>query len=82
MNEKYHIGGYKYQVGAYVNASGTYKGVILVTACVGVPYNPIVEIQTPTSFLAPRAAQFEANALALELIHTGAITKFLPSQNE
>ena len=80
MNNEHHIKGYEYEICAYLNASGTYHGVILVKGCSGQPYIPIVEIQTPTAFRAQKAAQIEADALALELIHTGAITALLPPE--
>lgn len=77
MNNHHHIGEYEYETCAYINAVGEYQGVILVTGRSGVPYNPIVEIQTPTTFLAQKDAQFEAEALALELIHKGALSSLL-----
>lgn len=78
INE-HHMGAYEYQICAYLNVSGAYQGVILVTAYAGTPYTPVVEIRTPTCFQAQRAAHIEAEALAVELIHTGTISKLLPT---
>lgn len=79
MNNQHHIKGYEYEICTYLNAYGAYHGVILVKGYSGLPYIPIVEIQTPTAFRARNAAQIEADVLALELIHTGAISSFLPA---
>lgn len=81
MNNQHHIKGYDYEICAYLSASGKYHGMILVKGHSGMSYSPIVEIQTPTAFRAQRAAQIEADALALELIHTGAITALLPPES-
>lgn len=78
MSEKHHIGDYDYEICVYSSASGQYQGVILVTAKDGIPYRPVVEIQTPAFFNASKAASIEADALANELIHTGAIAQLLP----
>lgn len=78
---KHKIKGYEYQVSVYSQEPGSYLGVILVTSREGVPFSPVIEIPTLTHFSAKRAAEIEADALALELIHTGAIDALLPVGN-
>lgn len=80
MTGKHQIKGYEYEVCVYSKGLGSYLGVILVTSREGVPFSPIIEIPTLTHFAAERAAEIEADALALELIHTGAIDALLPSE--
>lgn len=80
MTDKHQIKGYEYQVCVYSKGPGRYLGVILVTSRNGVTLSPIIEIPTLAHFRAERAAQIEADALALELIHTGAIDALLPSR--
>lgn len=80
MTGRHQIKGYEYQICVYSKGSDSYLGVILMTARDGVPFSPIIEIPTLTHFGAERAAQIEADALALELIHTGAIDALLPSR--
>lgn len=80
MTDKHQIKGYEYQVCVYSKGPGRYLGVILVTSRNGVSFSPIIEIPTLTHFGAERAAQIEADALALELIHTGAIDSLLPAE--
>ena len=77
--DEQHIGDYEFQICAYVNSSGSYQGVILVTAYAGRSYSPIIEIRTPTCFKAQRAAHIEAEAVIIELIKTETISKFLPA---
>jgi len=74
----HHLGDYEYQICVYSKGSDGFQGVILVTAHAGVPLSPIVEIPTPTHFMAERAAYIEADAVADQLIHTGAIVALLP----
>lgn len=81
MTAKHQIKGYEYQVCVYSTAAGLYSGVILVTSRNGVTLSPIIEIPTLAHFRAERAAQIEADALALELIHTGAIDALLPLED-
>ena len=81
MTAKHQIKGYEYQVCVYSTGAGLYSGVILVTSRNGVTLSRIVEIPTLTHFRAERAAQIEADALALELIHTGAIDALLPLED-
>lgn len=80
MNGKYHIGGYDYEICVYSGTSGTYRGVILIIAHAGVLFSPILEIPTPTHFMAERAARLEAESLAHQLINTGAIVALLPKE--
>ena len=81
MTGKRQINGYEYEVCVYSKGPGSYLGVILVTSRQGVPFSPVIEIPTLTHFSAKRAAEIEADALALELIHTGAIESLLPIEN-
>ena len=81
MTDKHQIKGYEYQVCVHSTEEGSYLGVILVTSRNGVTLSRIIEIPTPTHFGAERAAQIEAEALALELIHTGAIDALLPLED-
>ena len=78
MTGKHQIKGYEYEVCVYSKGPGSYLGVILVTSREGVPFSPVIEKPTLTHFSAKRAAEIEADALALELIHTGAIDALLP----
>lgn len=78
MTGKHEIKGYGYEVCVYSKGPESYLGVILVTSRGGVPFSPVIEIPTLTHFAAKRAAEIEADALALELIHTGAIDALLP----
>lgn len=77
INGRQHFCGYDYQICTYVNSTGAYQGVILVTALNGVRFNPIIEIRTATSFYTKMAARIEADALAVDLMHTGAISKLI-----
>ena len=81
MTGKHQIKGYEYQVCVHSSGEGSYLGVILVSSRNGVTLPRIVEIPTLTHFRAERAAQIEADALALELIHTGAIDALLPLED-
>lgn len=74
----HHLGDYEYQICVYSKGSEGFQGVILLTKHAGVPFSPVVEIPTPTHFMAERAAYIEADALASQLIHTGAIVALLP----
>lgn len=78
MAGKHRIKGDEYQICVYSKRPNSYMGMILVTASDGVALSPIVEIPTLTHFAAKRAAEIEADTLALELIHTGAIDALLP----
>lgn len=78
MAGKHQIKGFEYQICVYSKGPGSYLGMILVTACDGVALSPIIEIPTLTHFAAKRAAEIEADTLALELIHTGAIDSLMP----
>ena len=80
MNNKHELGDFEYQICVYSGISGTYKGVILITAHAGIPFSPIVEIPTPTQFMAERAAHIEAESIAVQLINTGAIMALLPKE--
>lgn len=77
----HHLGDYEYQIYVYAKGTAGFQGAILITAHEGVPLSPVVEILTPTHFMAQRAAQIEADALAYQLIHTGAIVALLPSSS-
>ena len=77
----HHLGDYEYQICVYAKGTSGFQGAILITTHEGVPLSPVVEILTPTHFMAQRAAQIEADALAYQLIHTGAIVALLPSSS-
>ncbi|MGK5007659.1 hypothetical protein [Janthinobacterium sp. LB2P70] len=72
-NQKVQHGDYEYQIVSYKKVDGRYQGMILLIAHAGIPYSPIVEIPTPSSFKSECAAQIEASALACQLIETGAV---------
>lgn len=77
----HHLGGYEYQICVYAKGTAGFQGAILITAQDGVPLAPVVEIITPTHFMAQRAAQIEGNTLAYQLINTGAIVALVPPSN-
>lgn len=78
MSIKQQINGYEYQICVYSKGPDSYLGVILVTSRDGTPFSPIIEIPTLTHFGAKQAANIEADSLARQLIHTGAIDALLP----
>ena len=80
-SDMHYFGDYEYQICVYAKGSAGFQGVILVTAHDGVPFIPVVEILTSTHFMAQRAAQIEVDALAYELIKTGAISALASHQS-
>ena len=70
-------GHYEYQVFVNSTETGHYQGVIVVTGYNGESYEPSIQIPTPTLFKTSHAAEIEASAMAVYLIHTGSITALL-----
>lgn len=71
------LGDYEYQVFVNSTETGHHQGVIVVTGYDGESYEPSIQIPTPTVFKTSHAAEIEASAMAVYLIHTGAITALL-----
>lgn len=71
------LGDYEYQVFVNATETGHYQGVIVVTGYNGQAYEPSIQIPTPTLFKASHSAEIEASAMAVYLIHTGAIGALL-----
>lgn len=80
-SDMHHLGNYEYQICVYKKGAAGFQGAILITAHDGVPFIPVVEILTPSYFMAERAAQIEADSLAYELIKTGSISALAPHQS-